>query len=142
MCFVFCNCAPMYDTKSTDYGHYPFTFMIHMAGDDYTNGMNEWMKNLYTLLSRKTDPKARKPNKMTSSATNKKIIIGDDPIQYPRMVLWPWTRTVIYGILFIEIHEKILDWQVHRLCWGIHIPGSYHFCIKLSVWSGKLTFFK
>ena len=43
--------------------------------------MNEkCMKNLYTLLSRKTDPKARRPNKMTSSEThkNKKVIIGDD----------------------------------------------------------------
>ena len=43
------------------------------------------MKNLYTLVSRKTDPKARRPNKMTRSRThkNKKVIIGDDPpIQY------------------------------------------------------------
>ena len=46
--------------------------------------MNEWMKNLYTLLSRKTDSKAQRPNKMTSSETheNKKVIIEDDPVQY------------------------------------------------------------
>ena len=43
------------------------------------------MKNLYTLLSRKTDPKAQRPNKMTRSRKhkNKKVIIRDDPVQYP-----------------------------------------------------------
>ena len=43
------------------------------------------MKNVYTLLSRKTDPKVRRQNKMTSSEThkNKKVIIGDDQVQYP-----------------------------------------------------------
>ena len=37
------------------------------------------------LLSRKTDPKVQKPKKITSSEThkNKKVIIGDDPVQYP-----------------------------------------------------------
>ena len=40
--------------------------------------MKERMKNLYMLLSRKTDPKARRPNKMTSSEKhkNKKVIIA------------------------------------------------------------------
>ena len=43
------------------------------------------MKNLYTLLSRKTDPKAWRPNKMKQKVQkqNKKIIIEDNPIQYP-----------------------------------------------------------
>ena len=42
------------------------------------------MKNLYMLLSRKTNPKAWRPNKMTISEThqNKKVVIGDDPVQY------------------------------------------------------------
>ena len=43
------------------------------------------MQNLYTLLSQKNDPKSQSPNKMTRSGTykNKKVIIGDDPVQYP-----------------------------------------------------------
>ena len=43
------------------------------------------MKNLYTLLSKKTDPKAQRPNKMTKPGTQKikKVVIWDDPVQYP-----------------------------------------------------------
>ena len=43
------------------------------------------MKKLYTLLSRKTDPKAQLPNKMTRSETQKikRVLIGDDPVLYP-----------------------------------------------------------
>ena len=42
------------------------------------------MKNLLTILSQKTNPKARIPNKMTSSEMHKikKVIIGDHPVQY------------------------------------------------------------
>ena len=36
------------------------------------------------FLSKKTDPKEQRPNKMTRSRThkNKKVIIRDDPAQY------------------------------------------------------------
>ena len=40
-----------------------------MNGLSGTPALHEWMKNLYTLLSQKTDPKAQRPNKMTSSET-------------------------------------------------------------------------
>ena len=44
--------------------------------------MNE---TLIHALSRKTEPKAQRPNKVTSSDThkNKKVIIGNNPVQYP-----------------------------------------------------------
>ena len=46
--------------------------------------MNEWMneKFIHAFIS-KNRPKSAETNKMTSSATKKKIIMGDDPIQYP-----------------------------------------------------------
>ena len=44
--------------------------------------MNEKFKYTFILKNR---PKARRRNKMTSSEThkNKKVVIGDDPVQYP-----------------------------------------------------------
>ena len=47
---------------------------------------SERMNQLGTLLSRITDPKARKPNKMTRSRKHKKVnkvVIVDIPVRYP-----------------------------------------------------------
>ena len=63
----------------------------------------EWMKNVYTLHSRKTDPKAQRQNKMTRSRTykNKKVIIKDDSVQYPDGSVtideWMWLWLKILG---------------------------------------------
>ena len=45
--------------------------------------MNE--KFIHTFISKKNDPKERRPNKITSSETHKskKLIIGDDPVRNP-----------------------------------------------------------
>ena len=40
------------------------------------------MNNLDTLLSRITDPKARKPNKIQGTQKSK-VVIGDVPVRYP-----------------------------------------------------------
>ena len=57
-------------------------YLLNFSGDNYYNEhvkviLNEWMKNLYTLLSRKTDPKARgNRTKWQVQQQNKKTSVG------------------------------------------------------------------